>query len=177
MAEFKKTYMGMRDTQICEQMVKYFKLPISADEFVNEKRNTYIAKLAKGVPPTKGLVEAIKELYKILPLGIASSSQIKEIEAITRIFGIRDFFKVILSAHQVANGKPAPDVYLKAGEMLGIEPSLCGVIEDTKTGIKSAKSAGMKCIAITTTHSAEELNEADCVISSFGELLDAVKNL
>lgn len=169
--------MGLRDTQICEKMIQDFKLSISTEDFVNGKRNAYSSIIENKILPTQGLIETVKKLYEILPLGIASSSSIKEIETITKKFGIRDFFKVILSAHDVANGKPAPDVYLKASEMLNIEPSSCGVIEDTRTGVKSAKAAGMKCIAITTTHDAEELNEADHVISSFYELLDVVKML
>ena len=177
MSEFKKSYMGFRDTQICGKIINDFNLPISVEDFVSGKRNFYLSIVEKGIPQTEGLIEVVKKLHEIIPLGIASSSQIKEIETITKKFGIYDYFKVILSAHDVTNGKPAPDVYLKASQMLGIEPSLCGVIEDTKTGIISAKSAGMKCIAITTTHSAEELSGADHIISSFSELLDVVKAL
>ena len=177
MSEFKKTYMGFRDTQICEKMISTYNLTLSVEDFVNEKRSTYLSIIGKGVPPTDGLVEVVKKLFKILPLGIASSSSLKEIEIITQTFKIRNFFKEILSAHQVDHGKPAPDVYLKISEMMGVEPSLCGVNEDTKTGVKSAKAAGMKCVAITTTHSAEELSEADYVISSFNELFDVVSSL
>ena len=178
MSDFKKNYMGIRDTQICEKMISDFKLPIGAEEFVNGKRNAYLdVVLEEDISPPEGLIDAVNALYEILPLGIASSSQIKEIEMITMKFGIRDRFKVLVSAHQVPNGKPAPDVYLKASAMLEVGPSLCGAIEDTKTGIESAKAAGMRCIAITTTHTTEELSEADKVISSFDQLPGVVQDL
>lgn len=178
MSDFKAKYMGSRDTQICEKMISDFNLPISMEEFVQEKRSAYLALFKEeGIPPTEGLVDAVSALHKMLPLGIASSSQVQDIETITTKFGIRDLFKVILSGHQVPNGKPAPDVYLKVSEMLGIEPGLCGVIEDTVTGIRSAKSAGMSCIGITTTHSSDELQGADIIIDSFDELLGAVAQL
>jgi HAD superfamily hydrolase (TIGR01509 family) len=178
MPEFKKKYMGSRDTQICERMIADYKLPITAEAFVNGKRSAYLEVIVEeNVPPTEGLVDAIGALSAVLPLGIASSSQVNEIELITRKFGVRDRFQIVLSSHQVPNGKPAPDVYLKASEMIGVEPALCGVIEDTPTGIRSAKAAGMACVGITTTHTAEELGEADAVIGSFGELFQAVQNL
>ena len=178
MDEFKKTYMGLRDTQICEKMIEAFSLSISAEEFVTHKRSAYLTIIKEeNVPPTPGLVEAVDKLSALLPLAIASSSQVDEIETITQAFGIRNKFQVIQSAHQVPHGKPAPDVYLKTSELLGIAPSLCGVIEDTRAGVRSAKAAGMKCIGITTTHSAEELSEADRIVASFEELLPVVEEL
>jgi HAD superfamily hydrolase (TIGR01509 family) len=153
MDEFKKKYMGHQDTWISEKVVKEFSLPL-----------------------TKEQVETIKEMHTILPLGIASSSNLKEIEMITKRFGIRKYFSVLLSSFDVPNGKPAPDIYLRIAELMNVDPKQCGAIEDTPLGVRSAKSAGMKCVAITTTHEKRELAEADYVISYFKELIAIVKN-
>lgn len=178
MPEFKEKYIGCRDVQICEAMVADFHLPISPEAFVAEKRSIYLQIIAaENVPATAGLTAAVEALYALLPLAIASSSSVREIELIAKKFGIRDLFTVIVSAHQVSHGKSAPDVYLKASELLGVPPEACGVIEDTRTGIRSAKAAGMNCIAITTTHTADELNEANKIISSLDQLVGAVRNL
>ncbi len=178
MESFIKEYIGMRDAQICEKMIYDFSLPITQEDFVTEKRNTYLSLFSeKNISPTQGLLETINSLHKILPLAIASSSTLEEIEATTRKFGIRDKFTTIVSAHQVENGKPSPDVYLKAAEILGVPPHLCAVLEDTNTGIQSAKSAGMTCIAITTTYHSHEIFNADTIISTFDELLPVLQGI
>jgi beta-phosphoglucomutase-like phosphatase (HAD superfamily) len=70
----------------------------------------------------------------------------------------------------VARSKPAPDIFIKASAQLQLPPHECLVIEDAASGVKAAKTAGMKCIAITTTHTADQLQHADLVIDSFEEL-------
>jgi len=74
--------------------------------------------------------------------------------------------KALVSADEVSNGKPHPEPYLKGAKMLGFDPSACLVIEDAPAGIRAAHAAGMKAIAITSTYLAEDLHEADVVISS-----------
>lgn len=176
MDDFKHKYMGLKDAQICERMVGDYELPITPEEFVDEKRRSYLEILqGDEILPMPGVVSAIKKLYQRVPLAIASSSNRSEIETITERFGIRQYFKVFVSAHEVSSGKPAPDVYLKTSEELGVDPTECGVIEDTLVGIRSAKAAGMYCVGITTTHTKDELKEADKIITSFEELLPALE--
>jgi len=84
--------------------------------------------------------------------------------------GLRRFFPVIVSAAEVAHGKPAPDIFLRAAELLGAAPTDCWVVEDSKPGVTAALAAGMKVIAITNTHPANELGDATHVVETYEEI-------
>jgi len=79
--------------------------------------------------------------------------------------------KALVSADEVTNGKPHSEPYIKGAQMVDFEPSTCLVIEDAPAGIRSAHAAGMKAIAMTSTYGAEDLREADVVVSSLSEIL------
>jgi len=78
--------------------------------------------------------------------------------------GIRSYFGHIVCADDVTHGKPHPEVFLKAAQGIGLPPSRCVVIEDAVVGVEAAKAAGMRCLAVTTTHPAEKLALADQVV-------------
>ena len=78
---------------------------------------------------------------------------------------------VLVSADQVARGKPAPDPYLLAAERLGADPADCLVLEDAPSGIAAGRVAGMTVWAVTTTHAAPELAAADRIAAGLPELL------
>lgn len=75
-----------------------------------------------------------------------------------------------ITADDVDNGKPHPEAYLKGAEILGASPETCVVIEDAPAGIQSAKAAGMRVIAVATTHREEQLHEADVVVEALSEV-------
>ncbi|HMU95955.1 MAG TPA: HAD family phosphatase, partial [Elusimicrobiota bacterium] len=84
---------------------------------------------------------------------------------------IAHYFDAVVATEDVVRGKPAPDAYLKALEEINkkypdrrIQPAECLVVEDSKHGLLSARAAGMKCVAVTTSYSAEELSAADRVV-------------
>jgi beta-phosphoglucomutase-like phosphatase (HAD superfamily) len=91
------------------------------------------------------------------------------------MFEIRSYFDQVTTADEISHSKPDPEIYLKAADKLGVNPKDCITFEDTVSGIKSAKNAGMYVIALTTTHGADELISADWVIGSFKEV--SVENL
>jgi beta-phosphoglucomutase len=84
---------------------------------------------------------------------------------------IRDLFPVIIGAEDVAISKPHPDVFLKAAEALGITPENCVVFEDSPKGIEAARRAGMKAVAITSFHIAEELANDNvlCAVNDYND--------
>jgi beta-phosphoglucomutase-like phosphatase (HAD superfamily) len=79
-------------------------------------------------------------------------------------------FDYILTSEDIENGKPSPDPYLKAQEALNVSPSECLVVENAPLGIASAKSAGMKVVALTSTVSEDYLRDADWIISNLSEV-------
>ncbi len=77
---------------------------------------------------------------------------------------------VLITADQIKHGKPDPEAYLLAAKQLGIEPRDCIVVEDAPVGVAAAKAAGMRVIAIASTHLAEELRDADATLEDLGQL-------
>jgi beta-phosphoglucomutase len=121
-----------------------------------------------------GVQRLVPNLAKKFPLAVASGALRNEIKVILSSIGLFDEFRAIVSAEDVVRGKPEPEIFLKALARLNlalnsdhaISPAECLVIEDSKEGIRGARRAGMRCLAVTNSHPAELLNEADCVVSS-----------
>lgn len=125
-----------------------------------------------------GVKTVIPALAERVPLAIASGALRHEIREILSSIGLVERFRTIVSAEDVRRGKPDPEIFLKAlanlnAELAGNSPisaSDCLVIEDSKEGIRGARSAGMKCLAVTNSHPADLLNEADAVVESLEPL-------
>jgi beta-phosphoglucomutase-like phosphatase (HAD superfamily) len=83
---------------------------------------------------------------------------------------VRKYFSVIVGSAMVERAKPAPDIYLKAAELLNASPSECVVFEDAIAGIEAARAAGMKVVGVASSMSAEALRNTDFVIKDFTEI-------
>ena len=100
---------------------------------------------------------------------LASSSNRPLIDVALELAQLAEHFRATVSSEEVARGKPAPDVYLEAARRLGVEPERCAAIEDSHAGIRSAKAAGMRVVAIPNPHyppDDDALAEADVVLTS-----------
>lgn len=84
---------------------------------------------------------------------------------------------LLISAEDVAAGKPAPEGYLAGAAGLGVPPAECVVVEDAPVGVDAARAAGMRCVGLATTHSPSELSAADLVVPSLAELRVAVERV
>ena len=108
---------------------------------------------------------------------IASSAPMANIDTLIDELGLRPFFDAIVSGTDLP-GKPNPAVFLRAAETLGVPPESCIVVEDAVAGVKAARQASMKCIAVTTTNQAEALAAADVVVDRLDALpSDAFRRL
>lgn len=101
---------------------------------------------AKPMPGAEALVSELGR--RGYPLAIASNSISPYIVDALSVLGMLDSFPIRVSIDQVAQGKPAPDVYLRAAELTGVEPGRCLAVEDSRTGVQSAAAAGMQVIAV-----------------------------
>jgi HAD superfamily hydrolase (TIGR01509 family) len=129
------------------------------------------------LPLIPGAVEAVRRLASRWPLGLASSSNRSLIDAALELSGLASCFRVTVSSEEVARGKPSPDVYVEAARRLGVAADRCAAVEDSHSGIRSAKAAGMRVIAIPNPSyppDAEALAEADVVLASLGDLTPSV---
>lgn len=126
-------------------------------------------------PGVRGFIE---RAYEKCVLAIGSGALRHEIEFILREAGIRERFNVIVSAEDVERCKPDPEVFTKALKRINdslppmgeIYPNECLVVEDSIAGIKAARSAGMRCLAVTNSYPAERLFQADMIVSSLEEV-------
>lgn len=119
----------------------------------------------KRVPYAIEFLNQIKGLG--IPLALATSSRREKTKFVLKKVGLFSYFDVILTGEDVINGKPFPEVFLKAASALKVSVENCLVFEDAVSGIKAAKSASMKCVAVSSNHSTHLLDEADIVIDSF----------
>jgi HAD superfamily hydrolase (TIGR01509 family) len=137
---------------------------------IEEKTRVFDAMMAAGEMLYPAARTCVERLAPTFLLGIASGALRHEIEAILRAGRLDRHFRFIVASGETAEGKPSPDPYRRAAELLGLPPSSCLAIEDSRWGIESAKTAGLRCIAITNTYPREELAMADHVIGTLDEL-------
>lgn|SRR6185312_8249016 len=113
----------------------------------------------KEVPGTRDLIDRLA--LRRIPLVVASASRAEFVDHMLRAIDLRTPFKAITSSHEVARGKPAPDVFLLAAAKVGAKPHECIVIEDGVSGMIGAHKAGMRCVALDRSGTCEyraELN-------------------
>jgi HAD superfamily hydrolase (TIGR01509 family) len=143
-----------------------------------EEINAEVVRRLKGIyrdrhPLIPGAAEAVERLAARRPLGLASSSNREVIDFVLEVSSLGRFFRATVSSEEVARGKPAPDVYLEAAARLGVEPTRCAAVEDSENGIRSAKAAGMRTIAIPNPRyppGEDALAAADLVLESIARL-------
>lgn len=131
------------------------------------------------IKPADGLMALLDELKSAgIPMAVGSSAPLENIDFVLDKLKIRDYFDVIVIADMVEKAKPAPDIYLKASELLKISPENCMVFEDAPAGIESARAAGMKVVGITSSLPAEQLPATDGTITDFTQInLDEIEKL
>ena len=172
-AEIQRAMMGMSSTEWSRFLHETAGVPDSPEEINDAVVRLMLAAYAAHLPLIDGAVEAVQRLASAYTLGVASSSNRPLIDAVLHAAGLGDFFAATVSSEEVARGKPAPDVYLEAARRLGVEATRCAAVEDSHGGIRSAKAAEMRVIAIPNPSyppDDESLAQADVVLRSLAEL-------
>lgn len=147
--------------------------PEVAERVIAEMAERY----GEAPPLLPGAVDAVRRLARRWPLGLASSSPTRLIERVLEGAGLEGSFAVTLSTEEVGAGKPAPDVYLTVAQRLGTPPGRCAAVEDSTNGLRAARAAGMRVIAVPTASfppDPAELAHADAVIESLHDLTPTV---
>jgi HAD superfamily hydrolase (TIGR01509 family) len=165
--------MGMSSVEWSRYMHDVIGLEETPEEINAEVVRRLEAIYRERLPLIPGAVEAVRALAERWPLGLASSSNRELIDFVLEVSSLDRFFRATVSSEEVPRGKPAPDVYLEAARRLEVAPERCAAVEDSEAGIRSAKAAGMRVIAIPNPHfppAAEALAAADVVLESVAEL-------
>jgi len=165
--------MGMSSHEWSRYMAERLGVPGNPDEINAEVVRRMLARYGEAPPLIPGAVDAVRRIAAARPLAIASSSNPELIEVVVASAGLADVFEVRVSSQEVGRGKPAPDVYLEAARRLGVEPGLCGAVEDSHNGILSAKAAGMFVVAVPNPHYPPDpaaTAQADVVLDTIEEL-------
>jgi HAD superfamily hydrolase (TIGR01509 family) len=170
--------MGMSSPEWSRYMHDRIGLRESPEEINRLVVERMLALYDAELPLLPGAVEAVERLGRRWPLGLASSSNRPLIDRVLELSGLAGWFRVTVSSEEVARGKPAPDVYLEATRRLDVAPARAAAVEDSHNGIRAARAAGMRVIAIPNPHfppGDAALAEADLVLDSLAELtVDAV---
>jgi HAD superfamily hydrolase (TIGR01509 family) len=168
--------MGMSSPEWSRYMHDRIGLAESPEEINRLVVERMLERYAAGPPWLADAVETVRRLAADFVLGLASSSNREIIDRVLEAGGIADCFRATVSSEEVAAGKPAPDVYLEVARRLGVHRHECTAIEDSHNGIRSAKAAGMRCVAIPNAHypPGDAVAEADTVVGSLSELTPEV---
>lgn len=133
-----------------------------------EKESIYRKLYSPHIKPLNGLISLLDFLKKQgIGIAVASSAPQSNIDFTIQNTGIGKYVDVMVNGDMVQRGKPYPDIFIKAAEMLMLSPSKCIVFEDSFSGIQAATNAGMQVIALATTHKREEHNPNLTIIDDF----------
>jgi HAD superfamily hydrolase (TIGR01509 family) len=172
-AEIQRAMMGMSSTEWSRYLHETAGVRDEPAAINAEVVRRMLAAYRDHLPLIDGAVAAVERLAARFPLGLASSSNRPLIDAVLDVAGLTGCFRATVSSEEVARGKPAPDVYVEAARRLGVDPRRCAAIEDSHGGIRSAKAAGMRVIAIPNPSyppDEESLAQADVTVASLAEL-------
>jgi HAD superfamily hydrolase (TIGR01509 family) len=138
---------------------------------LQEKEENFRRKARGSIKPFPGVLRLLNALQKgNFKLGLVSSAPKENINLVLSDLDLEGIFDCVVFGQEVSESKPSPQIYLLAAKKLGVTPNDCMVIEDSPLGVKAAKTAGMKCLAITNTHPRQELKEADKVVDSLEDV-------
>lgn len=138
---------GVPTRRVAQLIAEHYGLTIDVEQVFHDKETLFmeIQRDAQVIAPT---VEFARAAAKTHPLAIASGGPRPVVLRSIELAGLAPLFRVVVSADDVVHGKPAPDMFLLAAKLLGVEPTRCLVFEDAEPGIQAALAAGMQVVRV-----------------------------
>lgn len=171
-------YKGALDLTFLKDFIQKRGLELDIEEWRQKKLKVYLQYMREKIEMFPGAKEFIESLYGNYKIAITSSAWRVSVETAVKKFGLN--VELFLGKEDVKEHKPDPEVYTKAAEMISMNKEYCCVFEDSLAGVKAAKSAGMKCVAVTNSYTREELIAigADLVVDRLdcSEVKEFIKN-
>lgn len=165
-----------------DHLEAFFNKPLTMEEiarYEEEKESLYREIYKDHIQPVEGLLDFLRRIKNDgIPCALATSSPAVNVRFVLSSIGAENYFNPCLDASHVKNGKPDPEIYLKAAKALHLDPAQCIVFEDSVKGVDAAKKSGAHVVGLATTHSEEELPAVDLCIPDFTDLeLEILENL
>ena len=173
--EATRAQQGMSTPEWARYLVEELGAQLSPPEIATLVVKRMAARYAEEPPLIPGAVDVVRQVSARWPVAIASSSPVILIKGFLDVTGLP--VGAAVSSEQVGAGKPAPDVYLRAAELLGVAPGDCAAVEDTTNGLRSALAAGMAVYAVPNPHfppDPEVLKQATAVVEKITDLPGAL---
>lgn len=173
-------FVGKRVSDVIKEIIDFFELDIELNDFIERRYKLFLKLIEDKIEPLPGLFESLDYFKKNnFKIALASSATKDYINTVLKKFNICKYFDVLLAGDEVRKAKPDPTIYLSACQHLRLKPKECVVLEDSGNGIKSAKAAGCKCIAIPNPYTPpQNHSEADIILDSLGKInLKIIKSL
>lgn len=163
---------GATSDEYWDSLMKKYNFNENVAVLRERKREIFVEIITKGITPMSGTLELIQKLKKKkIKIAVASSRFLKHVFLILELLEIKKYFDAITGPTKTVKRKPFPDIYLEAAKALGVPPALCVALEDTETGILSAKNAGMKVIAIPNKFTkSHDFSKADKIVTSLSDI-------
>jgi len=166
---FKKTF-GMRNQNIMAMWLPQLEGNLPEILAMGDRKEALYRDILRrdGIDALPGVKDFLKAARAAgIPASVGSSTPRKNIDTVIEMAGLEGLFDAIVSAEDVAHGKPHPEVFLAGAQKLGRKPERCVVFEDAFVGIQAGKSGGMKVVGLATTHPIELLTQADLALHDF----------
>jgi HAD superfamily hydrolase (TIGR01509 family) len=169
------TYQGTATDEMWRTIKEKHGVPHSLEELVEMTGSLTIPAFQEMeeiplMPKITDLLELLKG--KNIPLALASSSYPEVIDIVLDKSGLRKYFPITVNSKMVGKSKPAPDIFLLAAKLLGVDPGQCLVFEDSTNGIRAARDAGMYCIAYNGPGAEfQDQSQAQQIITDYGEII------
>jgi len=176
------SFFGQRNDSILRRILDRAITPADVARIGDGKEAAYRQMVRdRGIEPLPGVRQWLERLHAAgWRQAVASSAPPANIQVLLDVLGVEECFDAYVSAEEVAHGKPAPDVFLRAAEKLGVPPSRCVVVEDAPAGVEAGRRGGMRTIGIIAMHDALDADVttrslADLPGDTFERLLDSTR--
>ncbi len=168
--QFRQTF-GMRNEEVIAHLFGDLPLGMAAEMVLRKEANFREEVRAGRVPTQPGARELLRCLQaEGIPQAVATSAPPINARTVLDALDLGAYFQAVVTAADVRIGKPDPEIFVRAAEMLGMAPGECVVLEDAVVGVAAAKAAGARCVALVGSNSAAQLVGADLVVESLAEL-------
>ncbi|MCG2460422.1 HAD family phosphatase [Flavobacteriaceae bacterium F89] len=170
---YRRFCLGRTDLAAFKELIEIYSLyHVKLERIIADKTKIYLELIRHELKIYPEVVDLIDRLYKNYTLALTTSSTLSEAQTVIIKLRLQDKFRIVVTSEDVVYGKPHPEPYLLTAKKLGVDPKACLVIEDSENGVRSAKAAGMKCVAITNSEKRDKLMLADHIVDRFSEITD-----